>query len=69
MIHAQAPARSLSLEKWFIDPQDRPQSQPVVITIFTQNVRPPVRPKTTKSSDNLRDSFQKKNLNFYLRTE
>ena len=33
-----------------IDPRGRPQSRPVVITIFTQC--PFVRPKTSKSSDN-----------------
>ena len=36
----------------FIDPRGRPQSRPVVITIFTQSVRLFVRPKTSKSSDN-----------------
>ena len=39
-----------------IDPGGRPQSRPVVITIFTHVVRPSVRPagrhKTSKSSDN-----------------
>ena len=34
------------------DPIGRPQSRPVVITIFTQSVRPSVRLKTSKSSDN-----------------
>ena len=36
-----------------IDPRGRPhQFRPVVITIFTQSVRPSLRPKTSKSSDN-----------------
>ena len=43
--------------KVLIDPRGRPQSRPVVITIFTQSVRQSVRlsvrPKTSKSSDNL----------------
>ena len=35
-----------------VDPQGRPHSRPVVITISTQVVRPSARPKTSKSSDN-----------------
>ena len=39
-----------------VDPRGRPQSRPVVITIFAQSVRqsvrPSVRPKTSISSDN-----------------
>ena len=35
-----------------IDSRGQPQSRPVVITIFTQSVRPSVRPKTLKPSHN-----------------
>ena len=39
----------ITLRIMHFDPRGRPQSLPVVITIFTQIVRPSVRPKTSIS--------------------